>query len=265
MRKLLILVSFFNSFLLISEVPIPGVSSEGVFFETIESSGKVDWSFTEGKETLSFGKTDPAYGIGLLFAAKNLPNQFLKSNGGNSLIQISFGNRNPSPNQLAQFGSLSIRTSSIPLKQSIELSFQNLDKKDSGKNPSAFLIFNSIQTSRTSSESEKLKGTYFSDKGTLKLTPKGEPKKVSFKVEGRSLQFRTQQISLALDVKLGTPFSNEKTDLKGAIDIPLYWPAESQADIWIQKLAKNSLETFPEISPQDRPQRSLASPKKRDD
>lgn len=261
MKKLFLCLGFFISILAISAVPIPGLEPGGLFFDSLESEGKLEFLLSQSKETLEFGKLHSAFGMGLIFSSKNLPENFSKSNENQSIIQISLGNRNPAENQITQFGSLSIQTSDLPLKKELKVPFQDMNQKSASQRESGFLLISSSKMSSASTDTEKLQGTFFSEQGKLQVTPKGKIKKVSFKVEGQYLRFRQQMMTLVLEAKLGTPFSDEKGELKGTIEIPFYWPAEAAADNWIKKIAQNSLEVFPEISPSAQPKRVLASPR----
>lgn len=260
MTRLILCLGFFISILAISAVPIPGSEPGGLFFDSLESEGKLEFSLSQSKETLEFGKLQSAFGMGLIFFSKNLPKNFSKSIGNQSIIQISLGNRNPSENQITQFGSLSIKTSALRLKKPLEVLFQDINQKNAPQRESVFLVINPSRTIKGSTDTEKLQGTFFSEQGKLQVSPKGKIKIASFKVEGQYLRFRKQTMTLVLDAKLGSPFSDDKGQIKGSIDIPFFWPAEPAADKWIKKIAQNSLEVFPEISPSARPKRVLASP-----
>lgn len=243
-----------------SEVPLSGLNSEQVFFETVDSAGKLDFSVSQNKEIIEFGKNQNSFAMGLIFDSKNLPSTFLKNFKGSSLIQISLGNRVPQINQMVRFGSLTIKSKNVYPQNKLELSFLNLTKKEQLQ--SAFLILNSPQRNTSATEADKLKTTFFSEQGKLKLIPKGSHKIVYFKIDGKSLKFKKQLMNLVLDVQVGSPFSDEKGEIKGAIDLPIFSPAENKANSWIKKIAQEKLEVFPEISPTPPPKRVLASPRK---
>lgn len=264
MRKIFFTLGLVISLAVSAEVPIPGLDPGGMFFDSLESSGKLEFVLSQSKETLEFGKLHPAFGMALIFDSKNLPKNFSGSNKQPSVIQLSLGNRNPSTDQIVQFASLSIKTPVLPFKKDLEIPFQDMKEKNKESNDSAFLVINPSKMSKTSSDTEKLQGTFFSEQGKMKVSAKGQPKKISFKVDGKYLRFRQRMMTVTLETKLGSPFSDDKGELKGTIEIPFYWPAEPAADQWMKKIAQESLEIFPEISPTSQPKRVLASPKEKE-
>jgi len=260
--KWLFTLTFTLAFLSLAEVSLPLKNSGFFSIEDLPGEGKIEFKIGEQTEVVELGKDKTQYGMGIVFSQKNLPESFNRGLGKLQLIQIALGNRGKQPgDSVTQFGAFMLRTDRIPTNTMIKLPLLDSGKADREPVPGGFIIFNSSQFKMGIEDQEKLKTTFFSERGEITLVPSGTAESLMIRKEGyKKLPFKRQMMDLIVEAQLGTPFSSEKGTLKGTVKFPLYWPSGEDADSFVSKLAQESLERHPEIGPEGEATRGLASP-----
>ncbi len=204
-------------------------------------TGTVVFHQGEKVELVELGPQSGHYGLGIVFHSSALPEAFQEEFHDTHIIQIVLGTMaSKLQSQVAQFGGISLITRKIPSQSQTfhtkPLTAQSHDILNLG-----LLMISSPSMLREQADEQKLKGTFFGESGTVILTPLAKFRSIQTETSGNPLHFKTQTMRLEFNSQLGTPFSNEKAELQGKLEIPIYWPEGKPAELFAKKIATRSL------------------------
>ena len=203
--------------------------------------GVVRLTANESTEKVVLGLGTGHYGMGLVFESSRLPRRYRKEFKGRDIIQISFGTMtNRLEGRISQFGLASIITEGFSRKKRSYKLRMPRSPREEVRNM-ALMLFSSPQSPAGWSDEDRLKGTYFAEKGTLFLTPHGKIHKVKVKEKGKTLRFKWQGMVVKWDSKLTTPFNPTASKISGIVEIPIYWAANDNAREFLDTYAIQSL------------------------
>lgn len=204
-------------------------------------NGKLVYTQGEKVETIALGEETGHYALGIIFKGTSLPEPYSKDFKDDSILQIALGTmRSKVQFQVPQFGAVTL-VSRGPLTTRTVFKLTVPTGSPSIPKSLALLLFTSPFTPNEQNDEEKLKGTYFAQSGTLTVTPKGKPKLIGVRSQGKNVNFKKQTMTVDFKAGLATPFNAQENNLKGTIEFPVYWPSGKQAEKLTQKIATDSL------------------------
>ena len=216
-------------------------------------SGTLNYKQGINLETLVFGETTGLYGTGLVLHSSALPGEMGQLFKGKHALQIALGNSPSATDKIPQFGSVTLIFNKIPTKPQ---TFKTVFPKPPfpGDNV-ALILFSSPQSPRARNDEDRLKGSFFAQNGTIILTPVGKPQTVMAPHRGEQMAFKTQVFRLEFNSLLVTPFTNEGADLKGKLELPVFWPDGKESESLIKHLSFETLgaSTAPLVAPESVP------------
>ncbi len=220
--------------------------------EQLPGSGVLAYHVGDKVENIVFGNESGVYGLGMIFKGENLPDQYGREFSGNNILQLALGTmRSRLVGQLPQFGALTVLAGKVPFRRTsypliVSTGRENKDLSDIG-----FLLFTSPSTPNERSDEEKLKGTYFANKGTVSLTPVGDWKVMEVRASGKRMNFKLRMMKVDFEATLVTPFATQAATLNGSIEIPVYAAASKDAEKLTNKIASDSLESTASLAVQE--------------
>jgi len=192
-------------------------------------------------ELIELGAQSGHYGLGIVFHSSALPEAFQKEFQNTHIIQIVLGTMTSKlQEQVPEFGGISLITKKIPSHPQIFNTKLRTAASSDILNLGLMLV-TSPSTPREQVDEQKLKSTYFAQSGTIILTPLETFRPIQTDNAGTIIKFRTQTVRLEFNNELATPFSGEKAELQGKLEIPLYWPDGKPAELFAKKIANRSL------------------------
>ncbi len=209
--------------------------------ETHAGSGTVVYRQGGKVELIDLGPESGRYGLGIVYPAKLLPEAYREEFKGAFIIQIQLGTMaSKLQEQVSQFGSMSLITKHIPTtSQTFQTKIR--DAKTNNIFNLGLMMMTSPSAPREQADEQRLKSTYFAQSGSVIVTPLFDPREVKTENGSSTLQFKTQTMRLEFNSELSTPFSNEKAELQGKLEIPIYWPDSKSAELFTKKIAARSL------------------------
>lgn len=210
--------------------------------EETPGSGTIGYSVGAQLQQIALGKETGVYALGLVFDGLELPAQMRKTKVKPTIIQMAIGfNRGKIGSQVPQFAALTILGTENPkVKKTYPLVVPN--PADKNRNEMAFLLFTPPTTPAERSDEEKLKTTFFANKGMISLSPQGEVQSLEAKRNGERLKFSVRFIDAEIDGLLATPFHTEPGKIQARFKFPLYWPANDAAKKLVRRMAQDSLD-----------------------
>lgn len=209
--------------------------------ENNPGSGSLTYTQAEKQEKIELGSETGHYALGMIFKGNSLPAPYSKDLKNTELVQIALGTAKGKVQfQVPQFGAATLIAKG-GLKGKTTFKFvvpTGGPKKDQHM---ALLLFTSPSTPNEQSDEEKLKGTFFSQTGSVTLTPKGKASVVGVRYQGKNVNFKTQTMSLEFKASLVTPFNSQENGLTGTIDFPVYSPHGREATELAKKIAAESM------------------------
>lgn len=228
-------------------------------------SGTLLYKLGNKEERVDFGIAAGHYVFGMAFQGSKLPYGYAKDFKDEVVLQIAIGNLASNlSDQLPQFGAATLIGQSIPQNpRTYEITVPTPGKPDRRANI-ALLLFSSPSTPNNQGDEEKLKGTYFAQKGEFVLGLKDKPKVVSVKSAGETLWFKLYRMKARLNLNLATPFNVQGATLSGTIEFPLYAPHGNTAEVFTRRIAGESLESpMSQLEEKAQAQRNTSPPVQR--
>ncbi len=206
------------------------------------SKGALELKIGEKREVVEVGGKSGHYAVGMVIHSSALPAELASEFQGFNIIQIFLGTLSGAAGEnVPQFGSLGVITKRIPAKDS--KIFKTVLGPTSPKTGDyAQVSFKSPGTPLQQTDEEKLKAVSFASSGTLKYTPRGLPQDVKVRSRTGYLAFKRQKIALDLNSILTSPFNPVDGDVKGQLEVYVYWPSRPESQELTRSLASSTLE-----------------------
>lgn len=212
--------------------------------EQLPGTGTLTYKSGDKVEEIKLGADMGLYALGMIFEGSNFPEQYAKDFRNTQVIQIAMGTmRSRLQGQVPQFGVVSLITKKIPASKAKFPFFAPTGNNGPSPEEMAFLLFTSPTTPNERTDEEKLKGTYFSQSGTLTVTPKGPSRLLEVKSQGKRMTFKLRMMKMDFDASMVTPFNAQPSTIKGSIEFPVYAAKGKEAELVVQRMASDSLET----------------------
>lgn len=219
----------------------PGLSlAESFNAEKNPGKGTLTYKYLSQNEIIELGTDSGQFGFGLVFRHATLPEEFIREYGKIDVIQFSFGTL-PAKTQgkVPEFGTVAIFSKVKPkdwMAFPLIMGMQRQAGLDFG-----LILFSSHKATVQRSDEEKLRDTFFSKNGQIRLMSDGPIKGLDVDAEGKKVSFKVQAMKMEIDAEMTTPFNAQKNQLTGAVQVPVYWPESPAALNWMRKFALRSL------------------------
>lgn len=222
-----------------SASPVPPEIVEQVAGEG--SKGSLQLKVGDKRETVDLGGKSGHYAVGMVIHSSALPAEMAAEFQGFNIIQIFLGTLSTAgAESVPQFGSIGVITKRIPAKDA--KTFKTVLGPTSPKTGDyAQVSFKSPGTPLQQTDEEKLKATAFAASGTLRYSPKGLPHEVKVRSRTGYLAFKRQRVSLDVNSILTSPFNPIDGDVKGQLEVYVYWPSRPESQDLTRSLASSSL------------------------
>lgn len=220
--------------------PVPPEIVEQVAGEG--SKGSFQLKIGEKRETVDIGGKSGHYAVGMVIHSSALPPEMAAEFQGYNIIQIFLGTLSGvSGENVPQFGSIGVITKRIPAKDG--KNFKTVLGPTSPKTGDyAQVSFKSPATPLQQTDEEKLKAVAFASSGTLKYNPRGLPQDVKVRSRTGYLAFKRQKVALDVNSILTSPFNPVDGDVKGQLEVFVYWPSRPESQELTRSLASSTLE-----------------------
>lgn len=208
--------------------------------ESNPGAGALEYGKGKPVQTVRFGSTDGHYAMGVLFPGKALPTQVAKDLGSRSVLQIVFGTlRTKLTTEVPQFAAASIFLEQL---RNQPKTFPVLipDPKASKARNFGLFLFTEPNTAAEMNDEEKLKRTFFGQKGSLTAQLIGTKKTIEIQNREKKVPFHVQVLKLEVNVTTGTPFNPEEFPIRGKVELPVYWPGDKRGMELMRQIAKDS-------------------------
>ena len=211
--------------------------------EETPGTGTIGYSVGQQLQQIALGKESGVYALGLVFEGLELPAAMRKSKIKPTIIQMAIGfNRGKIGSQVPQFAAMTILGTEKPIKLKKTYPLVVPNPTDRGRNEMAFLLFTPPTTPAERTDEDKLKSTFFANKGMISLTPQGEEQTIEAKRNGERLKFAERFMEAEIDGTLATPFHTEPGKIQAKFKFPLYWPSNDAAKKLVRRMAQDSLD-----------------------
>jgi hypothetical protein len=249
---------------------IPKAASRPRFIEAFspeQNPGKGTLSYKTGDKvrSIQLGGQSGFYGVGMIFHGTQLPDNFKQELKDRYIVQVALGNLTAKDkNLIPEFAAVTLILKKLPTEKKTVKTVMPTGKEtkiDEG----ALILFSNPETPTDRADEEKLRGTYFANSGVLTLTPVGKPEVVDIRADNGHYKFKTQAMRMEFNSLLVTPFNVQPADMRGTLEIPIFWPHDKRSELFAKHIAEESLgtpqggATPSEATP--RHPRDLASPK----
>lgn len=108
------------------------------------------------------------------------------------------------------------------------------------------VLWNNSGNFKDRTDEEKLKSSFFGEKGSVLLSLKGEPQIVEVKSQDKWIALKSQMLRMEfVGAIVGSPFNTEKLAVNGTIEIPAYWPSEKESEKWARQIASDNFVQAP--------------------
>lgn len=210
-----------------------------VDFLTLDSGkGSLTLKVGEKRESIEFGGTNSFYALGWILHSSALPKEFAADFKGQHIIQLFLGTRIAAVgDNVPQFGSIGVISHKIPSKGR---SFKTV-MGASRLAEYAQLSFRSPMTPAKEKDEDRLKGRYFANAGNLLYLPAGPVEAVKLPSRSGNLAFKRQKVVIELNSTLATPFNPVDGDVKGRLELYVYWPARTDSQQLTRNLASAAM------------------------
>lgn len=233
---------FFLISLLLAAAPAPKLSNMlNELFGIKHNPSIGEFTFTHGSSTekVTFNSAGGLYAIGFALPSELMPEPYRHQFKGTQAIHVLFGNASP-VSTVSQFGSLLFFVDS--LGKSAKLKVRSHGSAEQTRTPNAFFAqFRSPTTPATTTDEDRLKGTFFASQGGAKLSPKGIALNVVAAFTDRRLRFSKRRIELEIDSKMATPFNPEAASLKGSLAFTVFSPGGDDTRAVLKELLHETL------------------------
>lgn len=228
---------------LLEEGEAPAVTKifEGLSPALDPGKGKLTFKHGGQSQPLELGGNDGFYGMGMIFHASSLPRAFEEEFAGKHVLQLTLGRTlEKAVDKVVHFGTIALIFDKLPTKK-LTLKAVLPDARRNRIEPGALITFLSPLTPKDRSDEQKLKESFFSQNGTVSLTPLKKPESIDVKHQGSKLAFKSQRFKVEMNTVLSTPFNTEAADLGGNFELPVYWPDGKVSEMWVRRVASQSL------------------------
>jgi hypothetical protein len=164
------------------------------------------------------------------------------------ITQVTLGQWSKSEEEAPIFhplSQMSFIADNLPTKTEI-FTLEPITQAKKLKPHQALLLWNNSGNFKERTDEEKLKTSFFGEKGSVLLSLKGEPQLVEVKSQDKGIALKTQMLRMEfVGAVIGSPFNTDKMTLNGTIEIPAYWPSEKESEKWARQIASDNFFTAP--------------------
>jgi hypothetical protein len=221
--------------------------------------GTLSYKTSEKVQSVQLGGQSGYYGVGMIFHGSQLPDNFRQELKDRFIVQIALGNLGAKEKKVvSEFSALTLLLKKLPTEKK-KLKTVLPTGKDAKIDEGALILFSNPDSPVDQADEEKLRGTFFANSGVLTVTPLGKPEVVDIQADNGHYKFKTQTMRIELNSLLVTPFNIQPADLRGNLEIPIFWPHDKRSESFAKHIAEESLGT-PTPGPKTPAKRDLASP-----
>jgi hypothetical protein len=202
--------------------------------------GTLTYKRVDQNEVIDLGAESGVFGFGLVFRSSVMPEQFIREYGPIDVIQFAFGNLpSKASGRIPEFGTMAVFSRNKPSEWKpypLAVGGQRQPGQEFG-----IILFTSPKALAARSDEERLRDSFFSKSGQVRLKSSGSTHGLDVDAQGKKVSFKAQAMKLELDAELSTPFNAQKHQISGAVEVPVYWPESPAALSWMRKIALQSL------------------------